>query len=315
LNELYLKWFLFQTISDQEETEARLSHLKARFILERTPSHLYLAAPSSASVSFPESPRLNPSLSEVVFGVATHLHIGTSGWAYPHWQGHFYPRSIRAENRLSYYASQFDTVELNNSFYALPRPELLLRWKAAVPPDFCFAVKASREITHRRRLRNAGVPLVGLLRAVEVLDEKLGPILFQLPPGFPMDAPLLAEFLALLPRTLRCAFEFRDPGWWRQEVYDLLARHGIAFCLFDLAGKAAPLEMTADFAYVRLHGAIKAYHDRYPADVLRAWAEQVANWRSTGRDVYFYFDNTEKGDAAHDALELRRLLTADTLAI
>lgn len=247
--------------------------------------------------------------------MATRLRIGTSGWAYPHWQGHFYPRSIRAENRLAYYAARLDSVELNSSFYALPRPELLRRWKAAVPSGFCFAVKAGREITHRRRLRNTGVPLAGLLQAVEVLGKKLGPILFQLPPGFPVDVPLLAEFLALLPRTPRCVFEFRDPSWWRREVYELLARHGMAFCLFDLAGKAAPLEMTADFAYVRLHGAVKAYHDRYPAEALRAWAERVSNWRSAGRDVYFYFDNTEKGDAARDALELRRLLTAEAPAI
>lgn len=236
------------------------------------------------------------------------IRIGTSGWVYPHWKGRFYPADLRAGDRLAHYGTRFDTVELNTTFYGTPRPETLRRWRETVPRGFLFAVKASRYITHRKRLRADRASLGKFFRAARALRPKLGPVLFQLPPRWhcgEKEETRLAAFLRRLPTGFRYAFEFRDPSWWNPRVYALLRRRRAALCIFDLDGKLSPLETPARWVYVRLHGPARAYRGRYSPAALRAWAGRIAAWRRDGRRVFVYFDNDEKAYAAADALRLR----------
>lgn len=237
------------------------------------------------------------------------IRIGTSGWHYAHWRGTFYPADLPTSAWLAYYRERFDTVEINNSFYRLPSEATLALWRDAVPPGFTFAAKASRYLTHTKKLKDPEGPLHTLLPRLEVLGATLGPILFQLPPRWRCNLERLETFLAVLPATHRYAFEFRDPSWHVPAVYDLLRRHGMAFCAYDLSAFQAPLVVTADFAYVRLHGpGPGAYQGSYPQEQLAVWARRIRDWDRELAAVYVYFDNDERGFAVHDALRLRRLL-------
>lgn len=237
------------------------------------------------------------------------IRIGTSGWHYPHWRGAFYPEDLPTAEWLPYYATHFETVEINNSFYRLPSEATLATWRAAVPAGFSFAAKASRYLTHMKKLTEPQAALEAFLSRVEVLEDRLGPILFQLPPRWRCNPERLAAFLEVLPATHRYAFEFRDPSWHVPAVYDLLRRHGMAFCGFDLAGFLSPLEVTADFTYLRLHGpAQAAYRGDYDRECLRGWARRIRAWERELAAVYVYFDNDEGGYAAKNALELKALL-------
>ena len=235
------------------------------------------------------------------------IHIGTSGWSYPHWRGPFYPDDLASSQWLDYYARRFDTVEINNSFYKLPKGSTLEEWAATVPEDFLFAVKASRFITHMKKLRDADDTVPRFLELVRPLGERLGPVLFQLPPNWRCNPERLQQFLEGLPRHYRHTVEFRDPSWFDSRVYDLLRAHGVAFCIYELEHATTPLELTADFAYVRLHGPGDAYQGSYDDDTLASWAETFKAWNRQGRDVYCYFDNDEAGYAAANAARLREL--------
>jgi uncharacterized protein YecE (DUF72 family) len=236
-------------------------------------------------------------------------HIGTSGWHYDHWEGPFYPSGLPDEDFLEYYAGCFGTAEINNSFYRLPEKETLLRWRDAVPEDFVFSVKASRYLTHMKKLKDPEEPLYRLLDRVSALEDKLGPILFQLPPRWGSNPERLESFLEMLPGDQRYAFEFRDPGWFDDENYELLRSHGTSFCVYDLDGKTSPKEITADFAYVRLHGPDGPYRGRYGAQRLAGRAGTFSAWRKKGLEVYCYFANDEAGYASQDALRLRQMIT------
>ena len=236
------------------------------------------------------------------------LHLGTSGWVYPHWRGAVYPAELPESAWLSHYASRLRSVEVNSSFYRLPSPRALLSWCAAVPDDFVFALKASAYITHRKKLREPEQTLLPLLDCAGQLGERLGPLLFQLPPRWHVNAERLATFLEALPAGLRCVFEFRDSTWFCDEVYALLRHYGAALCRYDLEGHRAPGVRTAGFAYLRLHGPAEAYRGAYSDADLRQWAEEIDGLRSQGSDVYCYFDNDEAGHAFHDALRLRDLV-------
>jgi len=209
---------------------------------------------------------------------------------------------------LEYYIQYFDTVELNNTFYKLPTKSGLLGWRDSTPPGFRFAVKGSRFLTHIKKLSNAEQGVKRFLDAIEPLDPKIGPIVFQLPPNWQVNLDRLADFLALLPRHYRYAFEFRDPSWNTKQVYDLLAKHKIAYCIFDLAGYLSPLEVTTDFAYVRLHGPGGKYQGSYSDAALREWARRIKKWSKTLEAVYVYFDNDDSGYAPRNALRLKSLL-------
>lgn len=236
------------------------------------------------------------------------IRIGTSGWHYKHWIGKFYPAKLPAAQMLAYYDERFDTVEINNSFYMLPKFETMRCWRAATPRNFEFAVKASRFLTHNKKLKEPENALENFLPRAEALGEKLGPILFQLPPKWRVNVERLAEFLAALPKYHRYAFEFREPSWLTDSVYDLLRQHNAAFCIYELAGFHSPIGLTADWTYVRLHGPGGRYQGSYSEAALRRWAERIAGWGSRLGRIYVYFDNDEAGYAAFNALRLKRMV-------
>ena len=236
------------------------------------------------------------------------VRIGTSGWHYKHWLGPFYPADLRPKDMLAWYMDRFDTVELNNSFYRLPDPQTFDTWRRATPSSFCFAVKGSRYITHRKKLNDPAPALSRFLEPVESLHEKLGPILFQLPPHWSCDVPRLKAFLEALPPRHRYTFEFRDPSWHDAAVYRTLGRYNAAFCLYELDGFEAPYQLTADFVYVRLHGPGRKYQGDYSRKHLRDWARRIARWQAQLKAVYVYFDNDEAGYAAKNAAELKARL-------
>ncbi len=234
--------------------------------------------------------------------------IGTSGWRYDHWIGTAYPEGTRPDDFLHHYAGFLRTVEVNSTFYGLPSQKSIEAWLAATPPDFVFAVKASRYLTHMKKLKDPEAGLHRFLAAIRPFGKKLGPVLFQLPPRWRRNAERLDAFLDALPPIHRYAFEFRDPSWHGSEVAALLKRHNAAFCIFELAGKQSPLLTTADFAYIRLHGPGGAYQGCYDDSLLAGWAGRVGDLREQGLDVYCYFDNDEAGYAFANAVRLAELV-------
>lgn len=235
------------------------------------------------------------------------LRIGTSGWVYPHWRGIFYPRGLPAARWLPYYAEHFDTVEVNNTFYHLPTAAAVEGWRRAAPRGFLFSVKASRYLTHIKRLAPERGPIETFFGRAGMLGSHLGPILFQLPPTARADPGRLAGFLSALPRRHRYCFEFRHPSWFVEEVYTLLRRGRVALCVAEREGRASPLVVTARFVYMRFHGSAQA-GGGYGARALRPWAERLGELLARGVDCYVYFNNDAGGHAVRDAQALCRLL-------
>ncbi|NPV03622.1 MAG: DUF72 domain-containing protein [Syntrophaceae bacterium] len=214
-----------------------------------------------------------------------------------------------AREYLAYYSARFRCLEVNSTFYRLPLESTLARWRDLVPAGFVFAVKASRYITHIKRLGEPSATVGPFLERIRTLGVKLGPILFQLPARFPFNGELLESFCHTLDKGFRYAFEFRDPGWFRDETYDILKKRGAAFCIYDFAGLRSPDTVTADFVYIRLHGPLKEpYRGKYPDSFLQERADAIRGWLGEGRAVYVFFDNTMEGDAVRDALKLADLL-------
>ena len=237
------------------------------------------------------------------------VYIGTSGWHYKHWLGPFYPPDLPASKMLRWYAERFDTVEINNSFYRLPATPALEGWCRETPASFCFAAKASRYITHNKKLKDPEGSFEKFFSAIDLLGRRLGPILFQLPPSWKLNLERLEEFLPRLPHGHRYVFEFRNPTWNVAPVYDLLRRHNAAFCIYELAGFISPIEITADFTYLRLHGPGNKYQGDYSEGILRSWAERIRGWQRELKHVFVYFDNDQAGFAAKNALELKAILS------
>jgi uncharacterized protein YecE (DUF72 family) len=245
---------------------------------------------------------------------ATRLRIGCSGWNYASWRGRFYPEEMPPDEWLRFYAGVFDTVETNATFYRLPEASTFAAWHDQTPPGFVMAIKASRYLTHLKRLIDPDAPLARLFERAAALGARLGPILYQLPGRFHADLPRLERFLAALPRELardgaihrlQHAIEFRDPSWYTDDVFARLDAHGVALCLHDMAGSAIDRPGVGPFTYVRFHGAAGRYHGSYPDAVLQAWgARLAAEWRA-GRDVYAYFNNDPEAASTRDARRLR----------
>jgi uncharacterized protein YecE (DUF72 family) len=240
--------------------------------------------------------------------MAQRIYVGTSGWSYDHWKGPFYPGHLACDRMLDYYAEQFRSTEINSSFYHLPAEETLKLWHDATPEDFLFTAKASRYITHMKKLKDPKQSVNAFLRRIRTLGDKLGPILFQLPPRWHFNKERLAAFLDALSREFRYAFEFRDRSWLNEEAYDLLSRHGAAFCIYELDGFLSPREITSDLVYVRLHGPDGPYQGSYDDKSLSGWASAFAGWAAQGRAVYCYFDNDERAYAARNAIRLQAML-------
>ena len=237
------------------------------------------------------------------------IFIGTSGWHYKHWRGNFYPTDLTNQEWLQFYATKFNTVEINNSFYHLPARSSFDSWRQTVPRSFVFAVKGSRFTTHMKKLKDPKSSTRKFFAGAERLKNKLGPILFQLPPHWRVDLVRLNEFLKAMPKGHRYAFEFRDESWLIEEVYEVLKRHNAALCIHDLGGRQSPLEITADFAYVRFHGPTEArYSGSYSGKALRSWAVRIKEWRMASKSVYAYFNNDVGGCAPRNAEELKQRL-------
>ena len=236
------------------------------------------------------------------------IYIGTSGWSYGHWRGPFYPEDLSGKDLLAYYARRFRSVEINSTFYHLPSTRSLDQWIEATPADFVFSVKASRYITHMKKLREPNRTLPAFMENIQILGEKLGPLLFQLPPHWHFNAERLSGFLDSLGKTHRLAFEFRDHSWMNGHCYEILSRHHAAFCIHELGGFLTPMEITAGFVYLRLHGPGGAYEGSYSKKALAKWAGLIMEWAGQGLDVYCYFDNDQHGYAVQNATVLRKLL-------
>ena len=238
------------------------------------------------------------------------IHIGTSGWQYRDWRGVLYPEGLPQSRWLERYVQEFSTVELNNSFYRLPSRETFEKWRRTTPADFTFVVKASRYLTHLKRLRDAEDGVRLFWSNATGLGDKLGPVLFQLPPRFPVDVPRLRTFRSWLPEGIRAAWEFRDRSWWIDDVFRLLDEHGDAFVLPDRPGFRGPLVVTGGWSYVRFHQGSRHGSD-YRRDKLHTWAERLAELPAS--EIWVFFNNDPGGAAVRDARFLREIL-AERLA-
>ncbi len=237
------------------------------------------------------------------------VRIGTSGYIYRHWRGVFYPESLPVSRWFAYYSQRFDTVEINNTFYRLPAADVFVDWRAQAPPGFLYAIKASRFLTHRKKLKDPAQPLEALLPRARELGPHLGPVLYQLPPRWKCNLERLRDFIALLPRDLSHVFEFRDPSWCNPAVRDLLTETGMSFCIHDMRGSASPDWVTGPLAYLRFHGPTEVkYAGCYSPAQLRRAAAQVRELQNAGHDVFAYFNNDGGGYAVKNALGLRALL-------
>src|SRR5437868_7800179 len=228
------------------------------------------------------------------------IRVGCSGWVYKHWKGVFYPEHLSQKRWFEFYAGEFDTVEINASFYRLPTAKTFDKWREQAPQHFIYAVKANRFITHMKKLKGVKGAVDNFLKRAEHLQEALGPILFQLPANLHKNAQRLQAFLKLLPRDHEHAFEFRSRDWYDEEIFDLLDKHGAGLVVHDMTGSVAPVRATGKLAYLRLHGTRGKYHGRYVRPQLRDWAKWLLNERRKGRNAYAYFNNDIGGHAVED---------------
>jgi uncharacterized protein YecE (DUF72 family) len=239
------------------------------------------------------------------------IFVGTSGWTYDSWRGPFYPREVPKKNWLDWYATQFATTEVNGSFYRTPSTAAVRDWRKRTPQGFVFAWKASKFITHWKRLNDTCASSLALMESrLGLLGPKLGPVLFQLPARFEVDRERLARFLGMLSPRRQYAFEFRHPSWYDSGILDLLIEHDVSLCLADHHLAPAPWVATASHVYVRGHGPDGRYRDNYPDATLRKWARRLIAWQREQRRVHVYFDNDQKSAAPHDARRLIHLLEA-----
>ena len=236
------------------------------------------------------------------------VRIGTSGWAYKDWNGPFYPDEVKAKDRLAHISRRFTTLEINASFYRMPTDKAVAGWREQTPDDFVFAWKASRYITHNKKLTDPADSLAYMFQRAEGLGGKLGPILFQLPPNLRRNDQRLTDFLKALPHRGRFAFEFRHSSWHDPTVLDLLRDHGVGFCISDHHDAPSPWDVTADFVYLRGHGPGGRYHGRYGEAALKDWADHIGRWRKD-HDVFVYFDNDIKSAAPADVQQLIEMLS------
>jgi uncharacterized protein YecE (DUF72 family) len=237
-----------------------------------------------------------------------HYYIGTSGWHYEHWRDRFYPEKLSKDKWLEFYAGHFATVELNNSFYRLPSEPAFATWYHSSPASFTFAVKVSRFITHIKRLKDTEEAVDKFIARAKTLEEKLGPLLYQLPPNLHRNDELLESFLSALPRGMKHVVEFRHQSWLEEKIFEILHKYNIGFCVFDMPSLSCPLAATADFAYIRFHGSSGLYFSCYSDEELADWAKKLANLATDLKAVYIYFNNDAEAFAVRNAITLRSYL-------
>jgi uncharacterized protein YecE (DUF72 family) len=236
------------------------------------------------------------------------IHVGCSGWVYKHWRGTFYPEGLAQKRWFERYAEEFDTVEINNSFYRMPPAQTFDKWHDQAPTCFRYAVKANRFITHMKKLRDCEDALDTFLGLARRLKAFLGPILYQLPPSLHKDLPRLDAFLKQLPRSIEHVVEFRHKSWYDEEALALLDHRGVGFVTHDLVGLKSPRWASGRTAYVRFHGTKSKYRGRYSDEQMHNWAEWLRDQRAQGRSAWAYFNNDIGGDAIEDARNLKRRL-------
>ncbi|MGN6749919.1 MAG: DUF72 domain-containing protein [Xanthobacteraceae bacterium] len=253
--------------------------------------------------------RATPTKTARVAGTQSKIWIGTSGWSYDGWRGALYPETLPKKHWLRFYGTEFCSAEINASFYRTPSEEAVRAWRRDTPHDFLFAWKASKFMTHWKRLLPTCANSIALMQTrLRLLGPKLGVVLFQLPHRFRKDTARLRDFFDMLPPRYRYAFEFRDRAWYADDVFDLLRRFEVALCISDHVDAPAPWQATASHIYVRGHGPTGRYQGSYSAKTLQRWAQAVLRWQAEGRDVFVYFDNDQKAAAPRDARRLRRLI-------
>ena len=239
---------------------------------------------------------------------AGNIHIGCSGWVYKHWRGSFYPEGLPQKRWFERYAEDFDTVEINASFYRVPLASTFEGWRAKAPSGFRYAVKVNRFITHMKKLVDCGEALGQFIGLARPLADRLGPLLYQLPPSLHKDVQRLEAFLEMLPPDLEQVFEFRHRSWYEEDVLELLDRYGVGFVSHDLVGLKTPRWASGRTAYVRFHGTSGKYRGRYSDKQIEEWAEWVVAQRQQGRSAWAYFNNDIGGAAIEDARNLRSLI-------
>jgi len=240
--------------------------------------------------------------------VSQRIHIGCSGWVYKHWRGFFYPEGLPQKRWFERYAEEFDTVELNNSFYRLPSGDTFEKWRKQAPPGFCYAVKANRYLTQAKKLKECEEPLERMMAAVRCLDDRLGPMLYQLPPSMKINLERLEGFLRIIPKDVTNVFEFRNKDWYVPETYALLDRYGASFCIHDMPGSASERIAVGPIVYVRFHGGEGKYWGRYSDEGLLSWTDWIVDQARQGRNVWCYFNNDIHGHAIEDARTLKSMV-------
>jgi uncharacterized protein YecE (DUF72 family) len=236
------------------------------------------------------------------------IHIGCSGWVYRHWKGLFYPEDLPQKRWFERYTEEFDTVEINASFYRLPLASTFDGWRDKAPPGFRYAVKVNRFITHMKKLIDCDQPLSDFVALARRLNDTLGPLLYQLPPSLKFNLERLESFLKLIPTDLGNVFEFRDRSWYEPETFALLDRYGASFSIHDMPGSASERVAVGPVAYIRFHGGEGKYWGRYSDEGLQSWAEWVVEQSRKGRAAWCYFNNDIHGHAIHDAQTLKRMV-------
>jgi len=239
----------------------------------------------------------------------SNIYISTSGFSYPHWgKGIFYPQDLPQRDWFSYYVKQFDTVELNVSFYRLPKKETFVGWRKKAGSKFVFSVKGSRYITHIKRLKNCQKPVKKFFQNASGIKNKKDVVLWQLPPRFRANIERLNEFLKILPNGWRHAFEFREKSWLDEEAYKVLKKYNAAIVFQDNPGWPITEEVTTDFIYLRFHGKTHLYSSCYTEKELKNWAKKIRRWIKKDLDVYAYFNNDALGYAIENTRDLEKIL-------
>ncbi|MFX1498031.1 MAG: DUF72 domain-containing protein [Promethearchaeota archaeon] len=231
--------------------------------------------------------------------------IGTSGWMYNHWKGPFYPKKFPNNEMLSHYVKYFDTVEVNSTFYRIPSVATVKKWINETPDHFIFAIKANRFITHRKYLKDGQTTIKKFFEVIKLFKDKLGPILFQLPPNWKINFERLEEFVEILPKQYLFAFEIRNPSWYVDNVIDLFKKFNIALCIHDFTGDLLLEQITTNFTYIRFHGPVGPYYGKYSTDHVNLWAKKITKWLKQNIKIFAYFNNDAHGWAIENALELK----------
>ena len=236
------------------------------------------------------------------------IRIGCSGWVYKHWRGIFYREGLPQRLWFARYSEEFDTVEINNSFYRLPSGDTFEKWRKQAPAGFCYSVKANRYLTQAKKLKDCEEPLERMMSAVRCLGDRLGPILYQLPPSMRLNLDRLESFVKILPKDVSNVFEFRNKSWYVPETYSLLDRYGASLCVHDMTGCTSERIGVGSIAYVRFHGGEGKYWGRYSDECLLAWTDWILDQSRQGRGVWCYFNNDIHGHAIEDARTLKSMV-------